>query len=219
MSSDIKSELHILKKQLPDIDDTKDHETPEALNKAKQKVNEMVALHLKKSNLNVAEILFPIHIDIDNSGSHYTVLHVVSEDTPFFLYTLSSALSLHKISIEQVRIHTTHNKIEDDFFLSDLKGDKFTSPVILNKIKLSVLLTKQFTFFLNSSPNPYKALCRFEVIVDEIIKQPEKGKWYDLLSNRSLLNELAKVLGASDFLWEVLSATNTNLSCPCSKLK
>jgi glutamate-ammonia-ligase adenylyltransferase len=38
--------------------------------------------------------------------------------------------------------------------------------------------------------------------VDEIIKQPEKGKWYDLLSNRSLLNELAKVLGASDFLWE-----------------
>jgi UTP:GlnB (protein PII) uridylyltransferase len=79
----------------------------------------MVALHLKQLDLDAAEMLFPIHIEIDNTGSHYTVLHVVSENTPFFLYTLSSALCLHKISIEQVRIHTTHNKIEDDFFLSD----------------------------------------------------------------------------------------------------
>lgn len=36
----------------------------------------------------------------------------------------------------------------------------------------------------------------------EIIKLPEKGKWYDLLSNHSLLNELAQLLGASDPLWE-----------------
>jgi len=174
----------------------------EAINHAKQKVNEMLASSLKKLKLNAAEMLFPIQINIDNSESDYTILHIISKDTPFFLYSLSSALSLHNISIELVRIHTANTKIQDDFFLSDLKGNKLKSPLVLNKIKLSVLLTKQFTFFLGNSPDPYKALCRFEAIVAEIIKLPEKGKWYDLLSNHSLLNELAQLLGASDPLWE-----------------
>ncbi|MBN1797279.1 MAG: glutamate-ammonia-ligase adenylyltransferase [Spirochaetales bacterium] len=176
--------------------------TPEAVNHAKQKVNEMVALSLLKSKFSVSEMLFPVYIHIDNSESDYTILHVVSEDTPFFLFALSSALSLHNVSIELVRIHTKDTKIQDDFYLADLKGNKLTDPLILNNIKLSVLLTKQFTFFLGNSPDPYKALCRFEAIVAEIITLPKKGEWYDLLSNHFLLDELAHVLGASDFLWE-----------------
>ncbi len=169
---------------------------------AKQKVNEMVAVNLNRLKLPAAKVLFPVCMEITNRDTEYTRLHIVSEDTPFFLYTLSTALSLHNISIELVRIQTRQNMIEDDFFISDLKGNKITDQAMLDTVRLSVLLTKQFSFFLGGAPDPYSALCRFETMVSDITALPEKGKWYDLLGNHLILNELAHLLGTSDFLWE-----------------
>jgi glutamate-ammonia-ligase adenylyltransferase len=173
-----------------------------ALSWAKQKVNEMAAVNLNRQGLPAAEALSPIRMEITNRDAEYTRLHIVSEDTPFFLYTLSTALSLHNISIELVRIETRQNTIEDDFYISDLKGNKITDQAMLDKVRLSVLLTKQFSFFLGSAPDPYSALCRFETMVSDITGLPEKGKWYDLLGDHLILDELAHLLGTSDFLWE-----------------
>jgi [glutamine synthetase] adenylyltransferase / [glutamine synthetase]-adenylyl-L-tyrosine phosphorylase len=98
-----------------------------------------------------------VEVEIDNEGESFTRLKVVAQDTPAFLYTLSNALSMHDLSIEHVRIRTIHGRVEDVIDLVDLQGRKIRDPELLNRVKLSVLLTKQFTYFLDAAPDPFAA--------------------------------------------------------------
>jgi len=169
---------------------------------AKHQVSEMVALRLGRMSFASGEVLYPVHLEIDNKTSDWTRLKIISEDTPFFLYALSNALSLHGVQIEHVRIRTIRGRVEDEIDLVDLEGRSITDPETLDRVKLSVLLTKQFTYFLGSAPAPYDALSRFEHLVGDILRLPGQGQWLDLLTNPHTLKDLARLLGTSDFLWE-----------------
>ena len=85
----------------------------EALTRSKKLVNESVAERLAVLRLEPQTVLYPVTIDIDNQ-SDTTILKVVSQDTPFFLYSLTTALSLRGVSIESVRIRTIEQRIEDE---------------------------------------------------------------------------------------------------------
>ncbi|MGA1870790.1 MAG: glutamate-ammonia-ligase adenylyltransferase [bacterium] len=173
-----------------------------AQREAKQKVNEMVAQRLLELNLDEHSSLYPVHMEIDNKNKYFTRLKVLSQDTPAFLYALSNALSLCKIDIEHVHIQTISGRIEDILDVVSSNGKKITHPDKLNQITLSVLLTKQFTYFLGRAPDSYAALCRFEYLVEELLKLPERKRWLESLSDPYTLQSLAKLLGVSDFLWE-----------------
>jgi len=173
-----------------------------SVSKAKQQVNEMVVRRLAQIHRDSPPVLYPVKIDVDNRSDVLTRVKVVSEDTPAFLYSLSNALSLHRVSIEHVRIRTIRGRIEDELLLADYRGLKIEDENVLDRIRLSVLLTKQFTYFLVQAPDPYQALSRFEYLVDDIMKLPAQGKWLDLLTDPQRLQGLAQLLGASDYLWE-----------------
>ena len=173
-----------------------------SLDLAKQKVNEQVAERLALLQLKADRALYPVHIEVDNDNPKRTRLKITTQDTPFFLYALSTALALQGVTIESVRIRTEGSRVEDEFALLDAQGRKITDPDLLNRVRLSVLLTKQFTYFLGSAPDPYAALCRFEQLTGEVLSLPEQGRWLELLSNPHLLRDLARLLGTSDFLWE-----------------
>ncbi len=169
---------------------------------AKNRVNEMVVKRLSVPDVDFPPVSYPARIEVDNERGATTSLKVVSEDTPAFLYALSNALSLQGILIEHVRIRTIHGRVEDRIDLVDLRGGKIDDEAQIERLKVLVLLTKQFTYFLEKAPDPYQALGRFEHLVGEILKQPEKGKWIESLTAPETLQALAKLLGASDFLWE-----------------
>jgi len=169
---------------------------------AKARVNEKVARRLAGMHPDTQSILFPVQIDIDNEAGPFTRLRVLSEDTPAFLYAFSNALSLRGISIEHVKIMTHDRRIEDSIDFVNARGEKITDPAALDQVKFSVLLTKQFTYFLGRSPDPFSALLRFENLVADVLELPESGKWVELLSNPRILQDLARLLGTSDFLWE-----------------
>ncbi len=167
---------------------------------ARQRVDELAAVHLSALALRVEAVLYPVDISIIRGAGGRTLLRVVSQDTPLFLYALSTALALRSIFIDYIRIRTVENRIEDEFSFLDARGRRITDPAVLDQVKLSVLLTKQFTYFLGGAPDPYAALHRFEDLVESV--QPREGRWLELLSNPRVLQELARLLGASDFLWE-----------------
>ncbi|MCX7847723.1 MAG: glutamate-ammonia-ligase adenylyltransferase [bacterium] len=173
----------------------------DAYDRARQRVNEFVAQHLASSVVDTRAVLYPVHIDIDNETT-CTRLRVSSQDTPAFLYTLANALALHDIRIEYVAINTEGSHVHDELLVTDRTGNKIEDPAQLDQIKLSVLLTKQFTYFLTQAPDPYTALCRFEQLVASTLRAPTRGQWLEVLSNPHALQELARVLRASDFLWE-----------------
>lgn len=175
----------------------------DSLTAAKHRVNGMVAARLEElAAVAATPVLYPMTIAVDNADPLYTCLKVSSEDTPFFLYAFGTALSLRGNSIEQVRIQTRDNRIEDEIDIVDGQGRRIDDPKVLDQIRLSVLLTKQFTYFLPKAPEPYAALCRFEKLVDDLLSLPEQGKWLDLLARPRIMGELAKLLGTSDFMWE-----------------
>jgi glutamate-ammonia-ligase adenylyltransferase len=174
----------------------------QAVTRAKQQVNEMVVGRLAHLHQDATPVLFPLKIELDNETGVFTGVKVISEDTPAFLYALSNALSLQGISIEQVRIRTIRGRIEDQLYLADFRGNKILDAHTLDKIRFSVLLTKQFTYFLAQAPDPYMALSRFDYLVDDVMKLPHQGKWQEMLTDPRYLQGLARLLGASDFLWE-----------------
>ncbi|HVO84564.1 MAG TPA: glutamate-ammonia-ligase adenylyltransferase, partial [Syntrophobacteria bacterium] len=169
---------------------------------AKHRVNEMVVARLAQLQQDAAPALYPVEIEVDNTAPSHTRLKIFSEDTPAFLYSLTNALSLHGISIEHVRIRTFEHRIKDELDIVDGKGNKIEAPEILSSIRLSVLLTKQFTYFLAKAPDPYAALRRFEFLVRDMIHLPGRERWLAILSNPHTLQDLARLLGTSDYLWE-----------------
>jgi glutamate-ammonia-ligase adenylyltransferase len=174
----------------------------DSFQQARQQVNEQVAQYLSTVQLPTEAVLFPVQIDIRPAKQGAPIVKVVAQDTPFFLYALSTALALRSIFIESIHIRTAANRIEDEFTFLDAQGKQISDAKRLDQVKFSVLLTKQFTYFLSSAPDPYAALCRFEQLVERVLELPEQGRWADLLSNPLILRELARLLGASDFLWE-----------------
>jgi glutamate-ammonia-ligase adenylyltransferase len=174
----------------------------ESLQLARQRVNEQVAQYLASAHLPAEAVLFPVQIEVGSGARDSSSVRVVAQDTPFFLYALSTALALRSIYIESIRIRTVGNKIEDEFHFLDSQGKRIADAERLDQVKFSVLLTKQFTYFLSSAPDPYAALCRFEQLVERVFELPDQGRWAELLSNPLILRDLARLLGASDYLWE-----------------
>ncbi len=169
---------------------------------AKQMVNEMVAARLQQLDLPSEKLLLPMQLTVTPDTDGFTQLRVAGQDTPAFLYALSSALSFQSLAIERVSIQTTGGTVEDRIDILDRSGSPIGDEGALARIKLSALLTKQFTYFLSRAPDPYGALCRFERLVTDIVRLPEQGQWVELLSSHRLLSDLARLLGASEFIWE-----------------
>lgn len=174
----------------------------DATSQAKHRVTEMVVAQLVHLDFKASSFLSPVEIDVNNEAGPFTRLKIISADTPAFLYALTNALSLQRISIEHVRIRTIGKRVMDEIDIVDQSEKKIEDPEVLNRVRLSVLLTKQFTYFLKNSPAPYDALSRFEHLVGNVLQLPQRGRWLELLSNPHALDDLAQVLGASDFLWE-----------------
>ncbi|MDO9540877.1 MAG: glutamate-ammonia-ligase adenylyltransferase, partial [Kiritimatiellia bacterium] len=174
---------------------------PDCLAEARQSVNEMVAARLVRLKLSAESVLYPVNIEVSDAAG-YTRLRVLSQDTPAFLYALSSALAFQSLSIEQVRISTVAGRVQDEIDILDARGAKISEDSRIDAIKLSVLLTKQFTYFLGSSPDPFTALGRFEKMLESVLSVPDRGEWIKLLSTPGALQDLARLLGASDFVWE-----------------
>ena len=175
---------------------------PEA---ARRRVSELVADTIRR-NWPASPTLYPVRIDVANAapgeGGAVTRMRIVSQDTPLFLYSFSAALALREVSIQRVRIETRGGRVEDTLDVVDRTGAAIADPALLDQIKLSVLLTKQFAYFVGIAPDPYAALLRFEQLTEQILGSPEEGRLLELLADPRIMEELALLLGTSDYLWE-----------------
>ena len=171
----------------------------EGVDLARRNVYEEVSRSIT-DDLDSERALYPVEIEVssDTKGTH---LRVLSEDTPYFLFTLGNAVALQQISIESVQIKTEGPRIEDEIVIQE-NGAPITDENRIRRIKLLILMTKQFTYFLGRAPDPNAALLRYESLCAEIVGQSSKGDLTALLSNPNVLTDLARILGTSDFIWE-----------------
>lgn len=168
------------------------------IDSARRFVYEKVSQSLSSSQIE-AGALYPISVEVDAAPRGGSKLTVVSQDTPFFLFALGSAVALQSLSIEAVHI-ATEGEVATDVIEIRSEGDPLEQR--MQHIRLLILMTKQFTYFLGRAPDPYAALLRFESLCQEIVDRSSSDAVQHLLSNPDVLTDLARILGASDFIWE-----------------
>ncbi len=188
-----------------------------SLERAGEWVNRWVSDYISQGQFVLPNRLFPIEISVDSHPSMVTHIRIVSDDTPFFLYSLATALFQYRLSIESLSIATYGARAEDDVFVLDREGMPLTSQEDIDRLKLLVMLTKQFTFFLDRSPNPFDALSRFQQLVSHILALATGNEWVGLLSNPRVLKDFARILGTSDYLWEDFIRTHHDAVLPVLK--
>lgn len=170
--------------------------------RARRRVNEWVVARLAETAAASPAVLYPVQVRTGGRGGRRSVLRVDGQDTPAFLYSLSTALALHGLSIERVRIRTRRGRAEDEIEFVDRAGRPVRDRDRLDAVRLSALFTKQFTFFLDRAPDPLAALQRFEQLIQDSVGRAAGRRWRAALADPHALRRLARVLGASDYLWE-----------------
>jgi len=155
-------------------------------------------------NLNPAEKpLLPIELSFDNDDSdEFTIIQIKTTDTIGFLYEFTNALSLLHIDIDRMIINTQALQVEDLIFVTDEQGRKITDQSSLQRLRSTAVLIKHFTHLLPSSPNPAKALLNFRELLVKLFEQKDWEQGLAALEKPQVIDNLARLLGISDFLWD-----------------
>ena len=173
---------------------------------ARFSVNRRLVEQLGMHRGSFSGLLQPVQITFDNSQSPTdTVMDIRSDDTPAFLYAFANALAMRNIYISKAQFDVEHGKIHDRFYVRNRHGQKLTDATDQQQLRLTAVLIKQFTHALTWAPDPTKALEAFDQFLD-LTMQQTKGKAQQealaFLSDKKTFPLLARLLGASDFLWE-----------------
>ncbi len=173
---------------------------------ARHAVNRQLVEQLGKRRGSFSGLLHPVQITFDNSQSPSdTIMDIRSDDTPAFLYAFANALAMRNIYIAKAQINLEGGKLHDRFAVRNRYGQKLTDPGDQQQLRLTAVLIKQFTHALTWAPDPTKALEAFDQFLDLTV-QETKGKAREealaFLSDKKTFPLLARLLGASDFLWE-----------------
>jgi glutamate-ammonia-ligase adenylyltransferase len=150
-----------------------------------------------------AGALQPLTIQFDNTADpSFTRMEVRGRDTPGFLYALATALAMRNLYIQRVEIASVGTEARDVFLIASREGRKLEDPAELDRLRVAVALIKQFAHLLPLAPDPVRALRSFGQLIDRVLVDARPGIGLHLLASPEGLRELARLLGASAFLWE-----------------
>ncbi|MFO0774074.1 MAG: hypothetical protein U0172_05345 [Nitrospiraceae bacterium] len=171
----------------------------------RQQLNRRIVERLGKQTHEFTGLLHTVQISFDNSCSATdTIMDLRSDDTPAFLYSFANALAMRNIYVTKAEVSNDGPKIHDRFYIRNRHGGKLLDQAEQEQLRTTATLIKQFTQALTWAPDPAKALESFDQFLDLIVQDDGKGSKQALtfLQDEKSLPLLARLLGASDFLWE-----------------
>ncbi|MDE3000319.1 MAG: hypothetical protein OXU79_14690, partial [Gemmatimonadota bacterium] len=111
-----------------------------------RRINERVVDYLRHEEDAERSSMLPVRVAIDNdTGTGVTRLDITGQDTPAFLYALSTALALRDINIRRIDIAAAGVEVQDTLEVTDRRGCKITNPRKLHELRFVITLIKQFT--------------------------------------------------------------------------
>lgn len=170
------------------------------LNEFRLRLMRQVGEFLEKQEVR-KQPLFPIDIDVDiDSGA--IMLAIKGKDTPFFLFTLSLALSTQNIEIVEIAINTQNDHVEDILTVHDRSGRLSKDVNYLNCFKVVVALVKHFTYLLPLATDYHKAFHHFELFIDKLLKSDESMDDVMQWHQSDALGSFAAIFGSGSHMWE-----------------
>lgn len=192
-----------------------EHELEDAIDLIRQqkgrevrsRINLLVVDYLRNITGATKTLLYPVRITVDNkTDPEATQLLIVGQDTPAFLYALSTALALRNINIVSLQIDTLGDEVRDLVTVTDRLGRKITDEHRIHELQFVVALIKQFTHLLTQAPNPARALDHFNQMIDQVLANVKSGRELEEIflqfEKQRVIGAMAKLFGTTDFLWE-----------------
>ncbi len=150
-----------------------------------------------------AGALLPLEISFDNAqDAHWTLMEVRGPDTPGFLYALATGLALRDVYVQEVEIGSVGKEARDRFLIASRDGRKIEDAEELAALRTAVALLKQFAHLLPFAPDPALALRPFSELVERLLGDHGETAALASLASPEGLRQLARLFGASAFLWE-----------------
>jgi len=114
------------------------HSIEDALANRTRLADRLAAKPLTRTRADAFEIEPNVLID-NRASNRYTVVEVNARDRPALLNALAQALFQSKVTIHSAHIATYGERAVDVFYLTDLLGDKVTSPARLKSLERRLL--------------------------------------------------------------------------------
>jgi glutamate-ammonia-ligase adenylyltransferase len=173
-----------------------------AADQARERLNRFLTERIEKMKEPLSGLVHPIAIGFDNlSSPEWTVMEIRSADAFAFLYAVANAMAMQGIYIHKVKIRSVGTEAKDQFFIADRFGRKIEDIARQNRLRTAVAMIKQFTRFLPEAPDPAKAMRHFDQFLDKMAEESFPDHVMSFLSRTDGMNQLAHLLGSSDYLW------------------
>lgn len=173
------------------------------LDRAREKVNLQVVEFLSGIEFPMDGKTFPTKITFNNKlSAESTLMEIESRNSPGFLYAFSNAISLQNINIDKVTIESSGQTVHDRIFLRYAQGGQIKGGKTQNQLKIAILFTKQFTYFLAAAPDPVKGIQYFDRLLGKIMEKGLSPSAITFLNGERNLDLLARLLGTSEYLFE-----------------
>src|SRR5207244_5232680 len=118
---------------------------------ARERLERRLVESLERSPAEWSGAAAPVEIAFHERGG-LTAMDVRGPDTPAFLYALANALALRDVYVHAVFIESVESEARDVFLVSRRDGSPIDSEEERERLRLAVVLIKQFTHFLPWAP-------------------------------------------------------------------
>ncbi len=146
--------------------------------------------------------LLPVTIEYDTDiCDSATRLHIITEVTPGFLFSLTNSLSMLNILLKGGEIQRIGSEVKLILWIVDARKNKIVDQKELKQLRIASTLINQFTHLLPYSADPALALYQFKEMVDHIAYNPEWTNDFDSFKSVAVMHTLAEMMGVSRFLW------------------
>ena len=174
-----------------------------AADQALERLNRFLTERIERMNEPLIGLSSPVEIRFDNQFSpEWTVMETRSEDAFALLYAVSNALAMQGVYIHKVKIRNAEREAVNRFFIANRWRRKIESAAEQERLRMAVVMIKQFTRFLPEAPDPAKAMRHFDQLLDRIAEEEFPDPILSFLTREEGMNLLAHLLGSSDFLWD-----------------
>ncbi len=176
---------------------------------ALKRILERIAADYEKS---VSAVGHPPIIDIRISplktahGENTFEVHVEGRDSRYLLYMLTMAFEQQRLTIHSCSVKTHKSHVEDIFVVQAIDEN---NAIDESELRMKLVLTIQFAYYLRFAANPYKAMMRFQEIITNSISHSADDPRKFMVRHSEIASLFAQILGSGDYLWEDFIRANS----------
>lgn len=167
-----------------------------------------------RNNLN-KDLTYFEPLKIDYTMKHgQSLFSIKGKSSAGFLFSVTQALYSRNVYISEMIINTVNEIAIDQISVTNDKGEAITSQSMIEQIKFSIALIKQFTHLIPHTSHYALARLQFEKLLERVFSEGINFHIINELNSPDFLSNIAVALGSGEYIWEDFFKSQAHLFLP-----